>query len=140
MKVIKVNKKNKNSVDKIRSKDWLRYNKEKGYNFKEKEYSFAVSDNKKFIGYMKFIINSGAGYLDEIIVSKSIRGKGIGKILIKKFENILKKEKCHVAYLKTNEKNIEAIKFYKKGGYRKMCVLKDNISHLDWYYLEKRLK
>jgi len=140
MKIKKVNKTIKKVVDRFVNKEWGRFNKEKGYLWKEKKYSFAVFENNKVIGYIEFKINGGAGYLSQLLVLKESRKKGAGKILMDKFEEFLKKYKCHKAYLETSEKHKEALKFYKKLGYKVEAKLKDNKFHFDWYFLTKKLK
>lgn len=136
----RVDKKNKKETDIFSQKVWRDFNKEKNYKWKEKKYNFIARKNKKIIGYIEFKILGGAAYLSQLIVSKKIRGKGIGELLLKKFENFSKSKKCHILYLETSEKHKEALRFYKKHGYKIVAKLKDNKFHFDWYYLSKEIK
>lgn len=140
IQIEKVRKKNKKSSDKFAKIEWKKFNKERGYAFREKEYSFIAKEGKKVMGFISFKILGGVAYLSQIIVSKTTRGKGIGKRLIKKFESIARNKKCHLAYLETSERHKEALKFYKKNNYKTIITLKNNKFHFTWYILEKRLK
>ena len=140
MKISKVNKKNKKKLDLFSEKEWKKFNRERGYEWKKKKFSFIAEDNGKILGFIDFKINGGAAYLSQLIVKNNKRGKGIGHLLIKKFEDFAKKKRCHVAYLETSEKHKEALKFYKKHNYKIAAKLKDNKFHFTWYFLVKRLK
>jgi len=140
MKIQVVNKKNKRGVDLFVKREWKRFDEERGYRWgEEKKYKFVMLENKTPIGFMSFKIRGGAAFLSELIVAKAFRNKGIGSLLIRKFEELAKKKRCHVAYLETSEKHKEAIKFYKKHGYRIIAELKNNKFHLNWYYMSKEL-
>lgn len=139
-KVRKANKKDEKIVERFRSREWYKFNKEQGYSWDQKKYSLIALENKKLIGFAKFKITGGASYLNELIVSKEFRGKGIGNLLIKRFEEFSKNKGCHVVYLETSNKHKTALKFYKKQGYKKVATLKDNKFHFTWYFFEKRLK
>lgn len=140
MKIIKVNKGNKKKLDLFAKKEWKIFNKERGYDWKETKFFFIAQDEGKILGFVHFKINGGAAYLSQLIVKNNQRGKGIGHLLIKKFEDLAKKKRCHLAYLETSEKHKEALKFYKKHNYKIVAKLKNNKFHLTWYFLIKRLK
>lgn len=140
MKIRKVSTKDKKLVDKFSKKEWSVFNKESGYQWDEKEYSFIVLENKKIIGLLKFKIIGRASYLVEFIIHKEFRNKRIGKKLFEKFEKFSKEKNCHVLYLETTEKHKEAIKFYKKMGFKKIATLKKNKFKFDCYFFEKKLK
>ena len=136
----KISNKNKKIAENFRKREWKKFNKEKGYKWDEKKYSFIATDNKKIIGFVDFKTVGGAAYLKQLIVSKESRRAGMGDLLIKKFEDIAKKNKCHLAYLETSEKHKEALRFYKKHGYKNIAKLKNNKFHFVWYFLAKNLK
>lgn len=141
MKVEIVNKNNKKKADLFAKKEWNIFDRERDYRWeKERKYSFVVYDGDKIIGFSSFKIKGGAAYLSQLLVSKNNRKKGIGELLIKNFENFSKRKKCHIAYLDTSKKHKEAIRFYKKMGYKIVAQLKNNKFHLMWYTLEKKLK
>ena len=135
-----VRKKDKKAVDKFAESEWKKFNQERGYQFNEKKYLIAAYENKKIMGFASFKINGGASYLSQLLISKKARRKGLGHLLITKFEEISKKKRCHIAYLETSERHKEALKFYKKHGYKIVATLKNNKFHFTWYFLEKKLK
>lgn len=58
-----------------------------------------------------------AGVITELIVSKSIRGKGIGNQLMAKMETYFKEKECSYIYIDVFAYNENAIRFYDKEGY-----------------------
>ena len=121
-------------------REWKRFDRQLGYKWNAKRYTFCAYDGKKVVGCAEVGMNGGAAYLRRIIVAESQRGRGIGRLLLDKFERFAKAKKCHVAYLDTSEVHKEALKFYRRNGYRVIARLKDNKFHLDWYSLAKRLR
>ena len=85
-------------------------------------------------------ITGGASYLSTIIIDKNFRSLGVGKMLLDKFEEISKKEGCHVVYLDTSSIHKEAIKFYEKNKYIRVATLPNNKFHFDWYFYQKEIK
>lgn len=140
IKISEIRNKGKNRLLKWKFKEWTKYGKEAGYSWKDKDYFLAAYDNNKIIGFAQFKIVGGVGYLDELIITRGYRRKGIGLMLLKKFEGIAKNKKCHMVYLATSDKHKTAIPFYKKNGYKKVATLKNNKFHVDWYFFEKRIK
>ena len=55
-------------------------------------------------------------HLEDLVVKKAFRGKGIGKKLYKKFIEIAKEEKVMRAEWVALDWNVDAIKFYKNSG------------------------
>src|SRR3989338_7570404 len=128
-----VSQKNKKKVDSFNIKEWEKHNKENNYLYKEKKFWFAAYYGKEILGHVYGNTNGGVAYLDDLIVSKKYRNKGIGKILLRKFEEIAKKRKCHVCLLSTTDNHSAAIKFYKKNGYSTEATLKDMYWHVNEY-------
>ena len=56
------------------------------------------------------------GLIEDVAVNKDLRGKGIGKSLVKKLIEIGKQKNCDKIVLNTSEKNS---KFYEKIGFKK---------------------
>ena len=56
------------------------------------------------------------GLIEDVAVNKDLRGKGIGKSLVKKLIEIGKQKNCDKIVLNTSEKNS---KFYEKIGFEK---------------------
>lgn len=139
MKLISINKKDRR-LEAFSRKEWQKFDRSIGYKRKERKFTFIAQNKREILGLIKFSIDGGAAYLSQLLVKDTQRGEGIGSLLIKKFENIAKKEKCHIAYLKTSENHKGALSFYKNQGYKIISTLKNNICHLDWFYLAKELK
>ena len=139
-KIKLINKKIEEDAERFQKEEWKKFNKERNYKWKPKRFRLVALKEDKLVGYAKFKINGGASYLSEIIISKKARKSGIGKLLLNKFEEISKKQKCHIIYLKTSEKHKEAVNFYKRNNYKIVAKLKDNEFHFTWYFFEKRLK
>lgn len=57
------------------------------------------------------------GEITELIVSKKVRGRGIGKVLMNKMEEYFKSLGCEYILLDVFAYNVNAIKFYEKEGY-----------------------
>ena len=55
--------------------------------------------------------------LENMIVDKSYREKGIGKVLISELEKIATKRDCSQVILVTERNRVEAVKFYESVGY-----------------------
>lgn len=58
-----------------------------------------------------------SGEVSELVVSKSARGKGIGKKLMDKMENYFKSIGCEYIFIDVFAYNKNAIEFYNKHGY-----------------------
>lgn len=70
-----------------------------------------------------------SGEVSELVVSKSARGKGIGKKLMDKMENYFKSIGCEYIFIDVFAYNKNAIEFYNKHGYhtRMLIDVKKNI-------------
>ncbi len=137
--IIKNIRKKSSVISKFVNKEWNKFNKERDYKYNEKKFELVALNKGVILGYASFKINGGVSYLSQLIVSKDMRSKGIGEKLINKFENISKKHKCHLIYLETSERHKEAIKFYKKHGYKIIARFPDNKFHFTWFFFSKRL-
>ncbi len=85
-------------------------------------------DGSKIVGLVVGLINNDIeqkydfkapkrGRITELIVSKTIRSNGIGKILLNSMENYLKSVGCKDILLAVFGYNDRAIKFYQRNGY-----------------------
>ena len=64
----------------------------------------------------KFIHNLGSvGHIEDIVVNKNHRKKGLGKMIINKLTEYAKEQKCYKVILDCAEENV---KFYEKCGYK----------------------
>ena len=64
------------------------------------------------------------GEITELVVSKNVRSKGIGKLLIKKMEEYFKSKNCEYIKIDVFSYNENAIKFYEKDGYHNRMEIK----------------
>ena len=66
------------------------------------------------------------GIVSELIVSKNVRGKGIGNLLLDEMEIFFKNKNCKIIKIDVFSYNDNAIKFYDKKGYhsRMICDIK----------------
>ena len=84
---------------------------------------FVAERNENVIGLMSFHaldVLYGAGKLGRItalVVTDSERGKGVGKMLVAKAEELACKSDCKRIELTTNNRRIDAHKFYESQGF-----------------------
>lgn len=75
------------------------------------------------VGLMSFhvldlLYGSGRlGRITAIVVTESMRGKGIGKVLMEKAEALAREAKCNVIELTTSNRRADAHKFYESLGF-----------------------
>ena len=100
--------------------------------FKE-QHIFVAEIEKQVVGFLIgktfFWYDGIRGYIDEFVVLKKFQGQGIGKALMKEFEDYLKKKGAKKIGLFTGKK-AKAYKIYKKWGFK----------FEDFVYMEKKLK
>jgi ribosomal protein S18 acetylase RimI-like enzyme len=82
---------------------------------KEKPVGYCLSFIKNNIPLFK--INK-YGYVSDLYVEKSCRGKGIGKKLLNESKKFFKNKKIRYMELVTNHNNYKSIKFYQKYGFK----------------------
>lgn len=98
---------------------------------------FLYKEDERIVGLIAGVINNYAinnydfkapmrGRVTELIVSSSVRSKGIGKALLLKMEEHLKSLGCHDVLLGVFSYNTRAISFYEANGYhsRTMDMIK----------------
>lgn len=64
------------------------------------------------------------GVITELIVSKKIRGSGIGNMLMNKMEEYFKSKDCEYILVDVFAYNEKAIKFYDRNGYHSRMYTK----------------
>ena len=102
--------------------------------------------SKNLVIYIACIGKDPAGYLAFetpvggisiaiwLAVKKEFQGKGIGSLLLKKYEAAVKKKGCHSIHLYADKRNL---RFYKKLGYRVAGFVPQNYYGADDYFLYK---
>jgi len=99
-----------------------------------------VAKNKKnIVGYL--LANYPYGGVSSVIwlaVQNSFQKRGIGSMLLKEYEIIIKKKGVHeILLLVTNKENL---KFYKKNGYKLIGFIPQNYFGLDSWWLYKKIQ
>jgi len=74
--------------------------------------------NEKIIGYGVASLENIKGHILSLAVHPKFRGKGAGSTLLKEILTFMKREKILIVELEVNEKNVSAINFYKKHGFK----------------------
>lgn len=85
--------------------------------YSKKKYKFASYDNEDVVGILDLVIEGNVANIENLLVNKVNRGRGIGKSLTQFAESFAKEKKCTKIWLYTEE-GWEAEKFYKKVGYK----------------------
>lgn len=93
-------------------KNELEFDEEKGY-FRENVKSLVILENNKIIGAVSISVYKGKSFIEALAVDKKYRGKGYGKLLIKKAIDMLDGDiyvisKVHDFYLKNGFKYSDA--------------------------------
>tara|TARA_A100001011_G_C14288389_1_gene834950 strand:+ start:72 stop:473 length:402 start_codon:yes stop_codon:yes gene_type:complete len=99
-------------------------NFEKGFNKKfdnsSSNFGFVVEINNKVIGYASLHvidkINRRSCLIEDVVIHKNYRSKGIGRDLINHLINFSKNKKCDKIILNSSESNVI---FYEKLGFEK---------------------
>lgn len=119
---------------------WKEFGEESGMPDKEEILYFSIEDEKrgKRLGFMKVKIRLGIASLDELILEKGSRNRGIGAKALSFFEGIAEKEACHKLRVKTCPELMPAAYYlYKKHGYREEAWLRNDYFNKDWVILSK---
>lgn len=82
---------------------------------------FVVTDNEKIIAFSTYFFayyswTGKAIYLDDLYVTETYRGKGIGNLLFNKIIETAKNNNCKKVKWQVSNWNKKAIKFYKNKG------------------------
>jgi len=98
-------------------------------------YILVAETEGKVIGFISFmtrktIVHSGpCGLIDELVVSKRHRRKGVGKELIKAAVEECKKLRCCEVEVSTESTNVNAREFYKHCGFEETGVIFEKHLH-----------
>lgn len=112
--------------EKLREELYVRHlsRKKKLKKGKSQIINLVVEDKSKIFGYLEgfFVVYDnfyGEGELSKLVVSKEARGKGVGLKLVEEFLKICKDNKVDYVQVTTSKENKEAIRFYKKAGFKR---------------------
>lgn len=76
--------------------------------------------NGEILGFAGILINFDVVEIMNIVVKKSYRNQGIGKVLLSELINLAKQTKLNSLVLEVNSKNEVAIKLYKKFEFKEV--------------------
>jgi len=81
-----------------------------------------AEDRGKIVGFIAFKVREGSGYIDNLVVGKEERGKGIGRSLVEYVEHIAEARSCSLMKTDTTEnaKRVpwKAYSFWIRMGYK----------------------
>ena len=108
-------------------------------NIKGEYFVALLEDRDDEDDYVEIDLAGGCGYgplsgepdvceLQKLYIDKDFRNMGIAQDLLNKVETEAKKHYKKI-YLETDEKMVEAIRFYEKNGYKRICSPLGNTGH-----------
>lgn len=74
--------------------------------------------NKKPIGFLWLKVKENKGHIKKLYIAKEFRGRGLGKLLIKKSFGYFKKKKVKKIDLVVTKSNKKAVNLYIKSGFK----------------------
>lgn len=107
------------------------------YPVEERNIMFVALDNDKFVGGVHGSITEDSMYICRLVVREEYRGNGIGKNLMYNIEEKAKELEVHSINLGTVE--FQAVKFYKKLGYRVVFVKENDPEGYKSYSMIKKI-
>ena len=123
-------------VDKIADELLSEYDNENNVKYNFNKFGFIAKQNDVTIGYLTGFSYYSEVTINNLVVLKEYRGKGIGTKLIKQVESHFKNKGFNNINLVTNE--FQAPEFYKKCGYELEFVRKNkNNPKLNKYFFVK---
>lgn len=129
------------------SKDWTDFEKAqwekadiehygRAVDWDKKVFHITAEENGEIVGSVRMDVRVGIAYIDAIIVDDSMRGKGIGRQLMEKAEQVAQDHNAHKIYLQTGA-DWDAVPFYEDLGYKTTSQLPNHHLHIDFIELTK---
>lgn len=87
-------------------------------NHKDDLFFVAEMDNKKIAGTIMVGYDGHRGWIYSLAVDPQYRKKGIGSLLLKHAETVLKNMNCPKVNLQVEIPNNEVVEFYRKNGFQ----------------------
>ncbi len=87
-----------------------------------------VKEGDKIIGSAKIHLEMDVAWVEEVLVGENARGKGVGKRILQKIEEVVKEKGCHKIFLQTGI-DWDTVGFYEKAGYKVTNDLPDHFLH-----------
>lgn len=117
---IKILNKRTDEIIAFNKREWESVNiKHYGEDFEwqVEDFFLVAYDTNEIVGVLRFHIEEGVAYIGSLLVTKSYRKQGLGKMLTQKAEDMSKEHGAHKIYLLTG-KTWETVPFYEKLGYK----------------------
>jgi|SRR3989344_1200616 len=137
--MIKVIETTKDTVRDFTEKEWRGVDMEhygKSIQWIEKLFVFKAELDGKIAGVVTGDVSAGVLHIDDLIVAKEARGKGVGRALMKKAEEFGVGEGAHKAHVSTGV-GWQAENFYQKLGYKQVAILPKHHFDVDFVIYEK---
>jgi len=112
--------------------------KDNGYRY------FIAYDGEKQIGYcaIKPYHEIGGLFLSKLYVEKSMRGRGVSKLMLNKIKSVAKLNNLDYIWLTVNKYNLKSIEIYKKLGFSIVDEMVTDIGNnfvMDDYKMQMRI-
>lgn len=88
-------------------------------------YALGAFSENELVGVITFDKSFETADLEDIVVKKQFRNKGVATNLLERAETDLKNQKTEKVFLEVRESNFTAISFYSKNGFKKISVRKN---------------
>ncbi len=125
-------------LDKIADELLSEYDAENGVEYNFNKFSFVAKDDDKLVGFITGFSYYSEVTINNLVVRKEYRGKGIGTKLIRKVEKHFENKGFNNINLVTND--FQAPKFYEKCGFELEFVRKNKSNpKLTKYFFVKYL-
>lgn len=99
---------------------------------------YLYDENDKIVGGITAHCYWNIMHIDFFWIDENLRGQGQGSELLKRMEEIGRKEKCVVIHLETF--SFEAPNFYKKNGYEQFGKIENvPIDKCDYFFFKKSI-
>lgn len=102
------------------------------------KFIFRAKEDREILGMTDGFYMGGVMYISQLMVGNKSRGKGVGRALMEEAEKLASKNKIHKIFLHTGA-DWEAVKFYKKLGYKKEAKLPNHYEGKDSWVMSKFL-
>jgi len=104
----------------------------------KKKFFFVAEENGEILGTLDGDYIAGVMYISQLIVGQEKRGLGIGRNLMAAAEDLAKKNRLHLIYLKTGV-DWKAVSFYESLGYGKETRLNNFYEKKDFWVMVKEI-
>lgn len=89
------------------------------------ELAFVAVEGEKVVGYVLADAHGQQGTLEDIVVAKDYQGRGIGRRLLEKILEVLKRKGATIVLAEVHYKCASAVPFYYKHGFRITGFMQD---------------